>query len=45
MLKKKRVNGTSMDKTEMMNTTFEEVKRKAHALHVQVVGWTERGSP
>ena len=35
-----------MDKMEMMIATFEEeAKRKAHALHVQVVSWAERGNP
>ena len=30
---------------EMMNTTLEEeAKRKARALHVQVVGWAEKES-
>ena len=38
--------GTSVDRMEMMNTTLEEeAKRKARALHVQVVGWAEKGSP
>ena len=30
----------------MMNATFEEdTRRKAHALHVEVVGWGEKGIP
>ena len=34
-----------MNKMEMMTVTLEEAKRKAHALHVWVVGWAEKGSP
>ena len=35
-----------VDKREMMNTTLEEeAKMKAHALHVQVIGWAENRSP
>ena len=31
---------------EMMNAIFkEDAKSKAHALHVQVVGWGEKGIP
>ena len=37
--------GTSVEMMEMMNTTLEEAKRKAHVLHVRVVGWAEKGSP
>ena len=37
-----------MDKIEMMRATLEEEeedKRKAHALHVQVVSWAQKESP
>ena len=36
-----------MDKIGMMRATLEEDedKRKAHALHVQVVGWAQKESP